>query len=180
MSISTGTQQGILYQTGTSGTDVTIEFHLTDSHSATQTYHFTVYYSSLAPGIFTVRYYEITSNGNPATVGAQKYLGANYTGGDPCDRNGGAGCTVSATTTAVEPAATGCTFLFPSPTSFLSWTFFSSSVKLPTNSPSPTRSRYNSPPSILLQRPHHLPWPPTHHRHRSPHPDPQHLRPDLR
>ena len=93
--IYAGQPQGIYYQYGNgphtnitthqevvdspdSATNVTFEYYL--SHCCgngdggnEKYYHYTVFYDSLAPGIFTFRYYQISENGASATVGMQDF-----------------------------------------------------------------------------------------------------------
>ncbi|KAF6217629.1 hypothetical protein HO133_006731 [Letharia lupina] len=91
--IYAGQPQGIYYQYGhgptnniTSAqagappaTNVTFEYYL--SHCCgngdggnEKYYHYTVFYDSLSPGIFTYRYYQISADGASATVGMQDYV----------------------------------------------------------------------------------------------------------
>ncbi|KAL9135524.1 MAG: hypothetical protein Q9175_003278, partial [Cornicularia normoerica] len=66
-------------QTSDPATNVTFEYYL--SHCCghgdggnEMYYHYTVFYDSLAPGVFTYRYYQISENGSSATVGIQDYV----------------------------------------------------------------------------------------------------------
>ncbi|CAD6591452.1 MAG: hypothetical protein ASARMPRED_005395 [Alectoria sarmentosa] len=90
--IYAGQPQGIYYTYGNGlqnnittqadappATNVTFEYYL--SHCCgngdggnEEYYHYTVFYDSLSPGIFTYRYYQISGNGTSATVGIQDYL----------------------------------------------------------------------------------------------------------
>ena len=66
-------QQGIFYQFNTANTAVTYEYYLARAGTAGQIYHFTVFYDSTQPGIFTITYYStgINDNGEYASVGIQ-------------------------------------------------------------------------------------------------------------
>ncbi len=64
-----GTQQGIYYEVD--GETVTFEYYLSHFQDDTQYYHYTVYYDSTIPGVFTMQYYQVSDAGVSATVGAQ-------------------------------------------------------------------------------------------------------------
>lgn len=69
-----GDPQGIYYQYGMTNnvnTDVTFEYYLSHWYNNSQYYHYTVYYDSLDPGVFTYKYYQISDNGYSSTVGIQ-------------------------------------------------------------------------------------------------------------
>ncbi|CAF9936274.1 MAG: hypothetical protein ALECFALPRED_006750 [Alectoria fallacina] len=90
--IYAGQPQGIYYTYGNGlqnnittqadappATNVTFEYYL--SHCCgngdggnEKYYHYTVFYDSLSPGVFTYRYYQISENGTSATVGIQDFL----------------------------------------------------------------------------------------------------------
>ena len=69
-----GQPQGIYYEitgAGPSGTRVAFEFYLSHYHGSTQYYHYTVEYDSANPGVFIVKYYQVSDSGSSATVGMQ-------------------------------------------------------------------------------------------------------------
>ncbi|KAL9065547.1 MAG: hypothetical protein Q9161_008151 [Pseudevernia consocians] len=90
--IYAGQPQGIYYQYGNGpptnitdnsnvapATNVTFEYYLSHCCGSgnggnEKYYHYTVFYDSLSPGIFTYRYYQISQNGTSATVGIQDYV----------------------------------------------------------------------------------------------------------
>lgn len=59
-------------------TNVTFEYYLSHCCGSgdggnENYYHYTVFYDSLRPGVFTYRYYQISEDGASATVGIQDY-----------------------------------------------------------------------------------------------------------
>ncbi|KAL9000989.1 MAG: hypothetical protein Q9169_000473 [Polycauliona sp. 2 TL-2023] len=64
------TPQGIFYQIS-GGTDITVDFQLTRFPGRIEDYHYTVFYSTNRPGIFTFTYYRVSDGGISATIGAQ-------------------------------------------------------------------------------------------------------------
>ena len=72
-----GQPQGIYYEiTGAGeGSKITFEFYLSHYHGVTQYYHYTVAYDSADPGVYVIKYYQVSDDGTSATVGMQKCKG---------------------------------------------------------------------------------------------------------
>ena len=67
--ILAGRSQGIYYQVD--GTIITFEFSFSRPQDAAQYYHYLIIYDSNQPGVWTIKYLEVSDQGTSATVGVQ-------------------------------------------------------------------------------------------------------------